>query len=87
MEMLKAVLPSLTALHINANSGDHDLHCIPNCVSYMEKVDWKEFSKILKGSDYKGSFNMELTGSPFFNDKAKVAFYTVAYEVASYLIG
>jgi len=86
VEMLKKVLPRLTALHINTNSGDHDLHCIPNCVSYMESIDWKAFAKVLKASDYEGSFNMELSGSSFFNDKARLAFYTVAYEVANYLI-
>ena len=86
VEMLKKLSNNLTALHINTNSGDHDLHCIPNCVSYMEKIDWKEFVKILKASDYAGSFNMEVAGSSFFNEKAKLAFNTVAYEVANYLI-
>lgn len=86
VEMLKKLSNNLTALHINTNSGDHDLHCIPYCVSYMESVDWDEFVRVLKGIDYKGTFNMELSASARLNDKARIAFFTVAYEMANDLL-
>lgn len=86
VEMLKKISNNLTALHINTNSGDHDLHCVPYCVSYMESVDWEEFVKVLKTIDYKGSFNMELNVPAKLNDKARLAFFTMAYEVANDLL-
>lgn len=85
LKMLKKLLPKLTALHINTNSGDSDIHSLPYLVSYMEQIDWKKFITVLKESGYNGAFNMELS-IPKAGECAVSAFYKFAYEIARYIV-
>ncbi len=82
MEMLKKLGKSVTALHINTNYANVDVHSLPHMLSGVDHVDWKDIANTLKQNDYKGAFNLEVAIPGQLNEKAREAFFVMAYEIA-----
>ncbi|MBQ4354615.1 MAG: sugar phosphate isomerase/epimerase [Clostridia bacterium] len=83
-EMLKKVLPHLTALHLHATVPGQDLHALP----YMAGgANWEEIGSLLRSSSYRGTFNLECKPSAKFSDEAAKLYYKLAYRIAADIIG
>ena len=84
--LLKSLYNHIAALHIHTTVPNMDLHAVPYCVSYGERIDWEEFVEILKDNGYKKSFNLEIVCPGRFSDKAILNFYGFAYEATRSII-
>lgn len=45
----------IAALHVHDNNGSRDQHCFP----YFGRIDWADFVKALRETDYVGAFSIE----------------------------
>jgi sugar phosphate isomerase/epimerase len=82
VEMMRQIGKQLTAVHLHTTVRTTDLHSIPYCIGYEEKIDWKEVAAELRAIGYQGTFNMEVRPSVKLTDKATESYYQLAYDVA-----
>lgn len=86
VELFKKLEKYIVALHLHTTTENIDMHAIPLTLPYGEKIRWNEFYKLIEASSYKGTFNLELRPSSRLNDKAKKAYYMLAYETVQTII-
>lgn len=82
IEMLKKIGEKLTAVHLHTTVPTIDLHAIPYCTGYGERIGWKELAQELEKLPYQGTFNMEIRPPSKFTDQAAKTYYQLAYDVA-----
>ena len=80
IELFKKLEKYIVALHLHTTIERIDMHAIPFTLPYSERIDWFELYKVISGSEYPGTFNLELRPTAKLNDAAKKAYYLLAYE-------
>ena len=83
---LEKIKNRIKALHIHTTIPIADMHSIPYSIKYHESINWKEFIRILKESEYKGTFNLEIKPPLEYSIPSRNAFYKMAYEVSKDII-
>ncbi len=86
IEMLQKTKNNLFALHIHTTLPTADMHSIPYSIKYHERINWKEFIKVLRLGNYEGTFNLEIKPPLEYSIPSRNAFYKMAFEVSRDII-